>query len=72
MTTDHEKVKVSYYSFTTLRGEKQLLAFVSNISSQKAENVEIRFRERVSKAMDVSTKEEVGLRLRSFSWNNAK
>lgn len=60
--TSHEKVKVSYYSYTTLRGEKQLLAFVSNISSQKAENVEINLREPVTKALDVTTGQEVGLR----------
>ncbi len=59
--TSHEKVKVSYYSFTTLRGEKQLLAFVSNISNQKAENVEIKLREPVTRALDVTTGQEIGL-----------
>ncbi|MBQ8881358.1 MAG: hypothetical protein IJ030_04200 [Oscillospiraceae bacterium] len=59
--TSHEKVKVSYYSFTTLRGEKQLLAFVSNISNQKAENVEIKLREPVTRALEVTTGQEIGL-----------
>ena len=38
------------------------MAFVSNISSQKAENVEIGFTENVSKALDMTSKEDVGLR----------
>ena len=45
-----------------LDGCAVFLAFVSNISATKAENVEIRFAENVSKAMNVTTKEEVGLR----------
>ena len=61
VTTSHEKVKVSYYSFTTLRGEKQLLAFVSNISAQRAENVEIKFEENVSTALDMTANQETGL-----------
>ena len=61
-TTSHEKVMVSYYRYTTLRGDVQLLAFVSNISGTKAENVEIRLPEKVSSALDMTSMEEVGLR----------
>lgn len=60
-STDHEKVKVSYYRYTDLSGSVQLLAFVSNISAEPIEKVTVNFAgEPVAKATDMTTKQEVG------------
>lgn len=57
---DHEKVKVSYYRYTTLTGEVQLLAFVVNISSKPIEKVTVDFGEKVSSVTDMALKTDVG------------
>lgn len=56
-----EKVKVSYYGYTTLRGKRQLLVFVANTSAQRWEQVSIKLPEPVSTAWDVEAKQETGL-----------
>jgi len=61
--TDNEKVKVSYYRYTTLTGAPMLLAFVVNLSGQPAENVTVRFSESVTKAVDAATQTETGFTL---------
>lgn len=58
--TSHEKVKVSYYKYTSLGGEVQLLAFAVNISSNEVENVTVNFEEKLSKVTDMTTGEECG------------
>ena len=55
-----EKVKVSYYRYTTLSKKEQLLAFVVNTSSKTLENVTITFEENCSKATDVMENIECG------------
>jgi hypothetical protein len=57
---DHEKVKASYYRYTTLTGEVQLLAFVVNISSKPIEKVTVDFGEKVSSVTDMALKTDVG------------
>ena len=56
----HEKVKVSYYKYTTISGDEQILAFAVNISSQDIKEVSVKFGENVSKAIDAETNEDVG------------
>ena len=58
--TSDEKVKVSYYRYTDLGGDTQLLAFVVNISTAPIESVSVDFGERVSAATDMQTGEKVG------------
>ena len=60
MTTDHEKVKVSYYRYTTLSGRVQLLAFAVNIAAAPVEKVTLFFGEKVATATDMTTMEKVG------------
>lgn len=60
VTTDHEKVKVSYYRYTTLTGEPQLLVFAVNISAQPVQEVTISFNEQVNSVVDMEKHEEVG------------
>lgn len=55
-----ERVKVSYYCFTELDGEKKILAFAVNISSEPIENVAIKFKENVTAAIDVMEEKKVG------------
>lgn len=60
-STDHEKVKVSYYRYTDLTGQVQLLAFVSNISAEPIQSVTVAFGgESVATATDMTAKQEVG------------
>ncbi len=63
-SADHEKVRVSYYRYTALDGQDQLLAFVGNISAETIGQVKVTFPERVSQAMDMERQEEIGF---SFS-----
>ena len=56
----NEKVRVSYYKYTTLMGKAQLLAFVANISPWAVDNVTVAFDEDVSLATDMSDKAETG------------
>ena len=58
--SSHEKVKVSYYKYTTLTGEIQLLAFVVNISSEPVDEVSIDFNERVTSGTDLLSDKNVG------------
>lgn len=60
VVTSDEKVKVSYYRYTTLQGKPQLLVFVANISAQGREKVEIRFQEPVSAVWDVEEQRDAG------------
>ena len=55
----HEKVKISYYRYTDLSGESQLLAFAVNISASPVEAVTVKFPEAVSEAIDMEKKENV-------------
>ncbi len=59
--TSSDKVKVSYYKYTSLGGEEQLLAFVVNISAQVIENVTVEFEEKLSQATDMTEKTDCGL-----------
>jgi hypothetical protein len=56
----NEKVKISYYKYTTLAGDDQLLAFVVNISSDVIEKVSVSFEEQVSEVTDLMNKTECG------------
>lgn len=58
----HDKVKVSYYRYTDLAGDVQILAFVVNISASTVEEVVLGFSEEVSTAVDTLTGENVGFR----------
>jgi len=58
--SSHEKVKISYYRYTSLTGEVQLLAFAVNISSQNIEEVTVGFEENVKQAFDTEKKENCG------------
>ena len=58
--TSHEKVRVSYYRFTDLSGDPQLLAFVVNISAGRVEDVSVKFTESVSTLIDAERGERVG------------
>lgn len=60
VTTSNEKVKVSYYRYTTLDGNVQLLAFVVNISAVPIARVNIDFNENVAMAIDMADKAEIG------------
>lgn len=55
----HEKVRVSYYRYTDLAGDTQLLAFVTNISAQPANDVALSFPENVRHMRDMLTGEEI-------------
>lgn len=56
----NEKVKISYYKYTTLAGDDQLLAFVVNISSNVIEKVSVSFDEQVSEVTDLMSKTDCG------------
>lgn len=58
-TTTNEKVKVSYYKYTTITGKTELLAFVVNISSQEIKNVAVSFHENVSEVFNAETLENM-------------
>ena len=58
-STDSEKVKVSYYKYTTLTGKVQLLAFAVNISSTPVERVKVTFDENVCVVTDAIASEDV-------------
>ncbi len=58
--TSHEKVRVSYYRFTDLSGDPQLLAFVVNISAGQVKDVSVEFPESVSTLVDAERGERVG------------
>lgn len=60
VSTDHEKVRVSYYRYITLTGQPQLLVFAVNISANPVEHVTVAFEEHVSGVTDMERKEEVG------------
>ena len=55
----HEKVCVSYYRYTDLAGDTQLLAFATNISAQPANDVALSFPENVRHMRDMLTGEEI-------------
>jgi len=57
--TDSEKVKVSYYKYTTLTGKVQLLAFAVNISSTPVDLVKVTFKEKVDTVTDALDSENV-------------
>jgi len=61
--TTHEKVKVSYYKYTTITGKTQLLAFLVNISSQDIKNVTLKINENVSDIINTETMEATGFTL---------
>lgn len=56
----HEKVRVSYYRYTDLSGETQLLAFAANISAQPADDVTLSFPENARHMRDMLTGEDMG------------
>lgn len=66
----HEKVKVSYYRYTTLSGQVQLLAFVSNTSGASINQVTVAFPEQVSYILDTASSQELGptFSLESFGY----
>jgi len=53
--TSDDKVKVSYYKYTSLSGDTELLAFAVNTSTKDIKNVTISFDEDVSEAKDMMT-----------------
>jgi len=57
--TTHEKVKISYYKYTTITGKPQLLAFVVNISSQDIKNVTLKLSENVCEVTNAETMENI-------------
>ena len=57
--TDNEKVKASYYKYTTLTGKTQLLAFVVNISATHMDEVKISFGEAVNTVTDAISHEKL-------------
>lgn len=59
--TTNEKLKVSYYRYTTPSGKTNLLAFAVNISAQSIENVTIDFEEKVDLVTDMTSKESAEL-----------
>lgn len=59
-SSTHEKVKISYYKYTDISGETQILAFVVNISSQTIKNVSISFEESTEKIIDTKEMKEIG------------
>ncbi len=61
---DHQKVRISYYRYTALDGEMQMLAFVGNVSAAPIDQVNVCFPEAVTMGMDMEKKENVGF---SFS-----
>lgn len=58
-TTTNEKVKVSYYKYTTITGKTELLAFVVNISSVDIKNVTLSIDENVSEVFNAETSENM-------------
>lgn len=59
-TTSDERVRVSYYKYTTLIGEVQMLAFVANISPSAVESVTVDFGENISAVTDMADNTETG------------
>lgn len=60
VTTDNDKVKVSYYRYTDLSGATELLAFAVNTSAKPVGRVKLAFPENVTSAYDTLEKEDVG------------
>lgn len=58
--TDNKKVKVSYYKYTNLKGEDELLAFVVNTSAQQFDAVTVSFEENVFSVFDAERKLDTG------------
>jgi hypothetical protein len=58
--SNSEKLKVSYYKYTTLTGKTEILAFAVNISSKKIEGATLSFVEDVCEVTDAETMEKVG------------
>lgn len=58
--SSHEKVKVSYYRYTTLSGKQQLLAFAVNISATPVESVTLSFAEDVTRVRDMEKEADLG------------
>ena len=58
--SSHEKVKVSYYRYTTLSGKQQLLAFAVNISATPVESVTLSFAEDVTRVRDMEQEADLG------------
>ncbi len=56
--TSSEQVKVSYYEYVNLMGEKQFLAFVANMTGQEACNVAIDFKEDFKHCFDLMEEKE--------------
>ena len=59
--SDHPKVRISYYRYTTLTGETQLLAFVVNVSSDSIRGVTLRFEENAERVTDAKEGKRIGL-----------
>lgn len=59
VTTSHDKVKVSYYRYTTLSGRTQLLAFAVNVSGTPVDRVSVSFPEEVTRVLDTATGREL-------------
>lgn len=59
-SSSHEKIRISYYRYTDLSGDVQLLAFVVNISAAPLESISVSFPEHVTTATDMQTHERVG------------
>ncbi|MBE7028308.1 MAG: hypothetical protein E7407_04660 [Ruminococcaceae bacterium] len=59
--TSNDKVKVSYYKYTYITGEEQLLAFIVNISANKISSVTVDFKEKFNKITDLTNNCDCGL-----------
>lgn len=57
--TSSDKIKVSYYKYTSISGKTELLMFVVNISSKKAENVTFDIKENVTVFTDAEKNEVI-------------
>ena len=60
---DNEKVKISYYKYTTVTGKPQILAFAVNVSAKNIQNATISFSEDVREVTDAETMESIGFTL---------
>ena len=60
---DNEKVKISYYRYTTVTGKPQILAFAVNVSAKNIENATISFSEDVREVTDAEAMESIGFTL---------
>ena len=59
--SDHEKVKVSYYKYTALDGQQQMLVFVANTAVEPIESTTIRLNEKISTVINAETGESASL-----------